>query len=89
MEIAEPQLNDQPNDLAVRVQYSSTCSNHVSTFDDLANTSGGQPIPDHRLLLCSPIEALVCITNDYEPSQIVKWFFFTNSAKVPVAIEIP
>ncbi|KRZ64456.1 hypothetical protein T08_1996, partial [Trichinella sp. T8] len=42
----------------MHVQYSSTCSSHVSTFDDLANTSGGQPIPDHRLLLCSPIEAL-------------------------------
>ncbi|KRX82642.1 Patched-related protein 9 [Trichinella sp. T6] len=66
----------------IRVQYSSTCSNHVCTFDDLANTSGGQHIPEHRLLLCSPIEALVCITNDYEPSQIDKY------AKVPVAMEI-
>ncbi|KRZ60223.1 Patched-related protein 9 [Trichinella nativa] len=88
MEIAEPQLNDQRNNLAVRVQYSSTCSRHVSTFDDVANTSGGQPIPDHRLLLCSPIEALVCITNDYEPSQMVKWFFSRKRAKVPAAIEI-
>ncbi|KRY38722.1 Patched-related protein 9 [Trichinella spiralis] len=70
------------------LKYSSTCSNHVSTFDDLANTSGGVPIPDHRLLLCSPIETLVCITNDYESSQTVKWFFFTNRAKIPFAIEI-
>ncbi|KRY60867.1 Patched-related protein 9 [Trichinella britovi] len=81
IEIAEPQLHEQPNDLAVHVH-------HVSTFDDLANTSGGQPIPEHRLLLCSPIEALVCITNDYEPSQIVKWFFSRKRAKIPAAIEI-